>query len=84
MISQGLPASGSIALGLKITAVGWTFAAVAAFVAQLTESATTSSRQTRAILTGLDRRRRRLRAGTTPTFHSSTVDKLANLIRQAL
>lgn len=40
LIGQGLPGGGSIALGLKIAAVGWVFAALAAVVAQLAESAT--------------------------------------------
>ena len=39
MVSQGIPAAGSVALGLKVAAVGWVFAAMAAVVAQLTESA---------------------------------------------
>lgn len=38
-IAQGLPAAGSLAMGLELAAVGWTFAAVGAVVAQLTESA---------------------------------------------
>lgn len=42
LISQGLPAGGSFALGLKIGVVGWMFAAIAAFVAQLTEHAATA------------------------------------------
>ncbi|MEO5576528.1 MAG: ABC transporter permease [Gaiellaceae bacterium] len=39
LIGKGLPAAGSIALGLSLAAVGWTFAALAAVAAQLTESA---------------------------------------------
>jgi ABC-2 type transport system permease protein len=39
LIGKGLPPAGSIALGLSLAAVGWTFAAVAAVAAQLTESA---------------------------------------------
>lgn len=38
-IAQRLPAAGSLAIGLELAAVGWTFAAVRAVVAQLTESA---------------------------------------------
>jgi len=38
-VAQGLPAAGSLAAGLKLAAVGCTFAAVGAVVAQLTESA---------------------------------------------
>ncbi|MGH9245982.1 MAG: ABC transporter permease [Acidimicrobiales bacterium] len=38
-MAQDLPAVGSIALGLKLAAVGWIFAAVGAVAAQLTESA---------------------------------------------
>ncbi|MBB6347636.1 ABC transporter permease [Nonomuraea muscovyensis] len=39
LMSGGLPATGSIALGLSLAAAGWTFAAVGAVVAQVTESA---------------------------------------------
>ncbi|MEV0381293.1 hypothetical protein AB0I15_14855, partial [Nonomuraea sp. NPDC050643] len=39
LMSGGLPAAGSIALGLSLAAAGWTFAAVGAVVAQVTESA---------------------------------------------
>ncbi len=39
LISSGLTAAGSIALGLKFAAVGWSFAAIAALAAQLTASA---------------------------------------------
>lgn len=50
LVAQGLPVVGSLALGLKIAAVGWVFAAVAALVAQLTESAATARGTTVAIL----------------------------------
>lgn len=39
MIGQGLPAAGSIALGVEFAVAGWAFAAVAAVTAQLTGSA---------------------------------------------
>jgi polyether ionophore transport system permease protein len=39
MVGVGLPATGSLAYGLSMAAAGWTFAAVAAVAAQLTESA---------------------------------------------
>jgi ABC-2 type transport system permease protein len=39
MLSQDLPASGSLALGLELAAAGWIFAAVGAVAAQLTDSA---------------------------------------------
>lgn len=39
LMSGGLPAAGSMALGLSLAAAGWTFAAVGAVVAQVTESA---------------------------------------------
>jgi ABC-2 type transport system permease protein len=39
LLGEGLPAGGSIALGLSLAAVGWVFAALAAVTAQLTESA---------------------------------------------
>ena len=39
LMSGGLPAGGSVALGLSLAAAGWTFAAVGAVVAQVTESA---------------------------------------------
>lgn len=39
LIGAGLPASGSFALALSLAATGWTFAAVGAVAAQLTESA---------------------------------------------
>ena len=38
-IAQGLPATGAIAFGLMLAAVGWTFATLGALVAQLTQSA---------------------------------------------
>lgn len=43
LFSLGLPAVGSLALGLSLAAVGWTFAAFAAVAAQLTESPRTSN-----------------------------------------
>ena len=39
MISQHLPASGSLAFGLELAGAGWVFAAVGGVAAQLTESA---------------------------------------------
>lgn len=39
LIGLGLPAAGSIALGLSIAAYGWIFAAIAAVFAQVTQSA---------------------------------------------
>jgi ABC-2 type transport system permease protein len=39
LIGSGLPAAGSLALGLAVAAVGWTIAAVAGVAAQLIESA---------------------------------------------
>jgi ABC-2 type transport system permease protein len=39
MVGVGLPATGSLAYGLSMAAAGWTFAAVAAVAAQLTEGA---------------------------------------------
>jgi ABC-2 type transport system permease protein len=39
MLGLGLPAAGSVAYGLSMTAAGWTFAAVGAVAAQLTEGA---------------------------------------------
>lgn len=39
MLSQHLPATGSLAFGLELAAAGWVFAAVGAVAAQLTESA---------------------------------------------
>jgi ABC-2 type transport system permease protein len=39
LIAYGLPVAGSVALGLSVAAVGWTFAAIAGVTAQLTESA---------------------------------------------
>jgi ABC-2 type transport system permease protein len=39
MPSQGLPANGSLVLGLQFAAAGWVFAAVGAVAAQLTSSA---------------------------------------------
>jgi ABC-2 type transport system permease protein len=39
LIGSGLPAAGSLALGLAVAAVGWTIAAVAGVAAQLTQSA---------------------------------------------
>jgi ABC-2 type transport system permease protein len=39
MISQDLPATGSVALGLELAAAGWLFAGVGAVAAQLTVSA---------------------------------------------
>ncbi|MEU4222891.1 hypothetical protein AB0F17_01240 [Nonomuraea sp. NPDC026600] len=39
LMSGGLPAGGSLALGLSLAAAGWTFAAVGAVVAQATEGA---------------------------------------------
>ena len=39
MIGVGLPATGSVALGLAVAAAGWMFAAVGAVVAQLTDGA---------------------------------------------
>jgi ABC-2 type transport system permease protein len=39
LIGSGLPAPGSLALGLGVSATGWTIAAVAGVAAQLTESA---------------------------------------------
>lgn len=39
LAATGLPVAGSIALGLSLAAAGWTFAAVGAVTAQLTESA---------------------------------------------
>jgi ABC-2 type transport system permease protein len=39
LTGSGLPAAGSLALGLGVAAAGWTIAAVAAVAAQLTESA---------------------------------------------
>ena len=39
LIASGLPVVGSVALGLSVAAVGWTFAAIAGVTAQLTESA---------------------------------------------
>jgi ABC-2 type transport system permease protein len=39
LIGSGLPAVGSLALGLAVAAVGWTIAAAAGVAAQLTESA---------------------------------------------
>ena len=39
LISQGLPASGSVAFGLAVATTGWVFAAVGGVVAQLTEGA---------------------------------------------
>ncbi len=39
LIGAGLPAAGSLALGLAVAAAGWTIAAIAAVAAQLTESA---------------------------------------------
>jgi len=42
MQSQGLPAAGSVALGLEFLCAGWVFAAVGAVAAQLTASASTA------------------------------------------
>jgi ABC-2 type transport system permease protein len=42
LIGSGLPAAGSLALGLAVAAAGWTIAAVAGVAAQLTESAGTA------------------------------------------
>lgn len=42
LVGHGLPPGGSIAFGLSLGAVGWTFAAVAAVAAQLTESASSA------------------------------------------
>jgi ABC-2 type transport system permease protein len=39
MISQDLPAAGSLAFGVELAAAGWVFAAVGAVAAQLTDSA---------------------------------------------
>jgi ABC-2 type transport system permease protein len=39
VVSQGLPAAGSLALGLQFAAAGWVFAAVGAVAAQLTTGA---------------------------------------------
>ncbi|MGB9370757.1 MAG: ABC transporter permease [Halobacteriota archaeon] len=39
LIAFGLPVTGSVAFGLSLAAIGWMFAALAGFVAQLTESA---------------------------------------------
>jgi polyether ionophore transport system permease protein len=39
MVGLGLPATGSVAYGLSVTAAGWMFAAVGAVAAQLTEGA---------------------------------------------
>jgi ABC-2 type transport system permease protein len=39
MISQGLPAAGSVAFGLELAAAGWAFAAVGGVAAQLTSGA---------------------------------------------
>src|SRR6266542_3296508 len=39
MLGLGLPATGSVALGLSVAAAGWMFAAVGAVAAQLTEGA---------------------------------------------
>jgi len=39
LVGQGLPGTGSLAYGLKVAGVGWTFGAVAAVAAQLTEGA---------------------------------------------
>lgn len=43
LVGQDLPAAGSFALGLSITAEGWAFAAIAAVAAQLTESSRTAN-----------------------------------------
>lgn len=52
VMSQGLPVAGSIALGLRFAAVGWVFAAVAAVVAQLTQSASAARGMCATILGG--------------------------------
>ncbi|MBO0789652.1 MAG: hypothetical protein J2P36_01710 [Ktedonobacteraceae bacterium] len=39
LLGLGLPAAGSLALGLSLAAAGWVFAALAAVIAQVTESA---------------------------------------------
>jgi polyether ionophore transport system permease protein len=38
MLGQGLPAAGSVALGLSVAAAGWMFATVGALAAQLTQT----------------------------------------------
>jgi ABC-2 type transport system permease protein len=42
LVAYGLPVAGSIAFGLSLAALGWTFAALAGVTAQLTESAGTA------------------------------------------
>ena len=39
LVAFGLPVGGAVAYGLSVAAIGWTFAALAGVVAQLTESA---------------------------------------------
>lgn len=43
LVGGGMPAGGSVALGLAVAAAGWVFAALAAVVAQLSEGARTAT-----------------------------------------
>ncbi|MEV4372240.1 hypothetical protein AB0J71_34570 [Nonomuraea sp. NPDC049637] len=53
LAAQGMPAGGSLVMGLSVGAAGWVFAALAGLVAQLTESSRTAAGLTATVMGAL-------------------------------